>query len=304
MHWTARLYDHARAHRGVFAVRWAPLIGTTPKAVLAKGTRERWPQPYRGVLVVPGAPWDHLTDLTAAQAAVHVPAAARGQSAAFLYGLVPRAPARPQLLLPHAHQTELPVGLTRRSRHVGPQDRTTLDGIVVLTPTFWLISMARDTDDEQLFGHALDARQRRLLDPGAVGTRLESMPRVAGRRRLERVLRRLAHDGSDSVFESRVRERLLAAGLCPSPAPVPVPTTGGRTVHLDIAFPAERVAVECVGFEAHGSRMQLDRDARRENAIALTGDWLVLKLTWDRWLHDWDGFLAELLTALTARATR
>lgn len=77
-----------------------------------------------------------------------------------------------------------------------------------------------------------------------------------------------------------------------------MPTIDGRTVHFDIAFPAERVAIECVGFAAHSTRDQLDRDARRENAIARTGGWLVLKLTWDRFLHDWDGFLAELRHAL------
>lgn len=302
MHWTTRLYERARAHHGVFAARWAPAIGTTPEAVLAKAKRERWLTPYRGVVVVPGAPWDHRADLAAAQAAVRSSAAARGQSAAFLYGLTPRAPARPQLLLPHSRQTTLPVGLARRSRHVTPEDRTLVDGIVTLTPRFWLISIAGDTDEEQLFAFAIDVRQRRMVDLAEVAVRLEDMPRVAGRRRLERVLRRLAADGSDSVFESRVRARLIEAGLTPSPAPVPLQTIDGRTVHVDIAFPDARVAIECVGFKAHGSRIQLDRDARRENAMALTGDWIVLKLTWDRWLHDWEGFLAEVRHALALRS--
>lgn len=41
--------------------------------------------------------------------------------------------------------------------------------------------------------------------------------------------------------------------------------------------------------------------ARGENAMALTGGWLVLTLTWDRWLNDWDGFPAEVLSALRSR---
>jgi very-short-patch-repair endonuclease len=176
-----------------------------------------------------------------------------------------------------------------------------VDGIVVLTPTFWLISQAPDSTDDRLLALAIDARQRRLLVHDDVASRLDTMPHVPGRGRLLRVLRRLASDGSESIFETRVREKLLDAGLYPSAMPLAVPTIDGRTVHFDIAFPAQRVAIECVGLAAHSTRRQLDRDARRENAIARTGGWVVLKLTWDRFLHDWDGFLAELRHAL-ARA--
>ncbi|HEX6256663.1 MAG TPA: hypothetical protein VFZ70_12735 [Euzebyales bacterium] len=180
----------------------------------------------------------------------------------------------------------------------------TIDGIVTLTPCFWLISHAGDVGFDALLSLALDARQCRLIDFADVADRLTSMPRVAGRKRIERVLRHVQLDGSDSMFESLVRQRLAEAGLVPSAAPMPVHLPNGRTVHVDIAFPTERVAVECIGFVAHGSRRQLDRDARRENAIALGGDWLVLKLTWDRFQHDWDGFLRELMQALSARRER
>lgn len=304
MHWTADLYAYARKHRGAFALRWAPLVGTTPKTVLAKALRESWARPYRGVVMIPGAVWDHMTDLTAAQAAVPALAAARGQSAAWLYGLVPRPPARPQLLLPHAHQTRLPVGLTRRSRHLSVDDTTAVSGVVTLTPTFWLISTAGDTDHARLLSFAIDARQRRLLDIDETAARLESMPQVAGRARLLRVLQRLSHDGSDSMFESDVRARLFEAGLLPSSAPVPVTVSDGRTIHVDIAFPAAKVAVECLGFIAHSTRAQLNSDALRENALALVDEWLVLRLTVDRYRHDWDGFVAELKAALAKRTAR
>lgn len=69
-----------------------------------------------------------------------------------------------------------------------------------------------------------------------------------------------------------MRERLAAEGLTPTSAPHGVVLPGGRTVHLDIAFPDELVAIECQGHLAHRSRAQLDRDARRDNAIALAGD--------------------------------
>lgn len=114
---------------------------------------------------------------------------------------------------------------------------------------------------------ALDARQRRLLDVTELAARLATAARVPGRALAVRLLAELGRDGSDSMFESLVRERLRAAGLHPSDAPVPVRTVDGRIVHLDIAFPDERVAIECQGFVAHHSRRQLDRDARRDNSV-------------------------------------
>jgi hypothetical protein len=115
------------------------------------------------------------------------------------------------------------------------------------------------------------------------------------------VLKELDADGSDSVFEFRVRQRLHDEGFIPSSEPVPVVLASGGTVHLDVAFVRERVAIECQGFLAHSSRRQLNRDARRENAIALANQWLILKLTWDRFMHDWPAFVAELRAALDAR---
>lgn len=299
MSWS-RLYEHASRRRGVVDVRSGPHAGLTPGAILARARRERWRNPYEHVFLLPGATWDHSTDLLAAQAACRADAAARGPSAAWLYGLTHRPPARPHLLLPHHQRVRIDVGFVRRSRHLGPDDVRNSDGIVVLTPTFWLISEARDcADDDHLLAKAIDARQRRLLVYEDVGARLDTMPRVPGRARLLRVMRRLAADGSDSVFEARVRERLRDAGLAPSAGPVAAATVDGRTVHFDITFTDARVAIECVGHMAHRTRAQLNRDARRENAVARTGGWIVLKLTWDRFLHDWDGFLRELRHALT-----
>lgn len=219
----------------------------------------------------------------------------------WLYGLAHRPPARPDLLLPHSRRVRTRGLTVRRSRHVRADDRTIVDGIVVLTPAFLIISLGAHVEPDTLLSVAVDARQRRLLEIDVALARLAEMPRVPGRATVERVLRRLLTDGSDSMLESEVRGRLLAEGLRPSREPVPVALPTGRTVHLDVAFPAARVAIECQGFLAHSSRRQLDRDARRANALALHGEWTVLQLAWDRYTGDWQGFLHELRTALRAR---
>ncbi|HSJ43086.1 MAG TPA: hypothetical protein VK923_00190 [Euzebyales bacterium] len=75
-------------------------------------------------------------------------------------------------------------------------------------------------------------------------------------------------------------------------------------MHLDIAFPDARVAIECQGHVAHHAPTQLDRDARRDNVIALARDRLVLKPMWDWFTNDWAGFLTELQTAVDAPGGR
>jgi hypothetical protein len=143
---------------------------------------------------------------------------------------------------------------------------------------------------DRLRALALDARQRRLLDIVDVAVRLEEMPRIPGRARLVQVLKELDANGSD--FASSVRQRLNDEGFAPSTHPVPITAVSGETVHLDIAFIPERVAIGCQGFLARPSRRQPGSDA---------SGWLVLELTWDRYLHDWEGFVGELRAVLEAR---
>lgn len=297
-----QLYRVARTrHHGAFAIRDSPGVGLTPRQVQARAARDPWDRPYPGVVFIPGHPVDHRGHLAAAQLHLGADAAASEHSALWLYGLAPRSPARPHLLLPHARRVAARSAVVRRSRCCEASDRTSIDGISILRVPFLLLAISPRTPFDALWPIALDARQRRLFVDDELAARLDTVGRMPGRRRVEQVLARLTTDGSDSVFEAQVRERLRAAGLAPSDGPVALRAADGRTVHLDIAFVRERVAIECQGFIAHHSRRQLDRDARRDNAIALVDGWIVLKLTWDRFMHDWAGFVAEVHRALRAR---
>lgn len=251
--------------------------------------------------MIPGSTWDHRAAIAAAQQHLGERAAAGGISAVWLYGMVAKPPPVPHLILPHGlHLTTRGLAI-RRSRHVTDADRAWLHGLSVVSVPLLMASLAAHMSTDRLRTLALDARQRRLLDIVDVAVRLEEMPRIPGRGRLIRVLKELDGDDSDSVFEFRVRQRLQDEGFAPSSGPVPITLPSGATAHLDVAFAPERVAIECHGFLAHSSRRQLNRDARRENAIALANEWLILKLTWDRFISDWPAFVTELRAALEAR---
>lgn len=285
-----------------FRIGDAPQVGLTAKAVDAHAWRHGFDRPYPGVIIVPGYPADHRTLLSAVQLHLGTSAAASDLSAAWLYDLVPRPPARPHLLLPHARRVTPRGTVIHRSRYVEPTDRTMVDGISTVTPVFLMIAIAPRAEFMTLTGFGFALRQRGLLCTDALAARLDAVGRVPGRRRVLQVMAQLSGDDSDSLFESKVRDRLREAGLRPSAGPHPVVVADGRTVHLDIAFPEAKVAIECQGHVAHSTPQQMDRDARRDNAIALAGHWVVLKLTWRRFVHGWDAFLAELCRLLASRA--
>lgn len=294
----ADLYEDARKSYGAYAVRRAPDVGLTPRAVRARASRERWRQPHPGVVMIPGSVWDHRAAIAAAQQHLGERAAAGGMSAAWLYGMVAQPPPVPHLVVPHGLHLTTPGVAIRRSRHVSEADRAWLRGLSTVTVPFLMASLAAHMPTERLRALALDARQRRVLDIVDVAGRLEEMPRIPGRGRLIQVLKELDADGGHAAFAFRVRQRLHDEGFAPSSEPVPVTFASGQTVHLDIAFSPERVAIECRGFLV--PRRQQNRDVRREQAF--TGEWLVLDLTWDRFLHDWHGFVGELRAALETRS--
>jgi very-short-patch-repair endonuclease len=66
---------------------------------------------------------------------------------------------------------------------------------------------------------------------------------------------------------------------------------------LDLAFPAERIAIEVDGWAWHSDVERFRHDRRRQNALVLAG-WIVLRFTW----HDLTGrpeaVVAEIRLAL------
>ncbi|MEU8262066.1 hypothetical protein AB0C02_15750 [Micromonospora sp. NPDC048999] len=123
-----------------------------------------------------------------------------------------------------------------------------------------------------------------------------------GSRGWKRVLRvaGLADGGAESPQESRLRVRLVLAGL-PTPVTQYVVERDGRFVaRLDLAWPEWKIAVEYDGLWHHDPD-QFHRDRQRLNRL-IGEDWLVLHLTAKRFKEDFPAFLAEVRRAIRARA--
>jgi len=185
-----------------------------------------------------------------------------------------------------------------RSRTLQAFDIGEIDALPVATLARLSIDLAPHASTADLRGLLIDARQQRA-DLDAVIERVLNSTIFPGRRRLRHVLTEIAGDRVDSVFAHLVGEWLRRVGFNPVPEyPIETPT---GLVHADHALVADQIAIECDGFGAHSRRTSLNIDAKRSNGLALRPDWRVLRMTWDRWEHERDDFLAEIRAAQAAQ---
>ena len=121
-----------------------------------------------------------------------------------------------------------------------------------------------------------------------------------GLRRYRDVL--LTRDGTapaGTKFARRVGLLLESAGLPPPVYEHPVAHPDGK-YFIDLAYLTPRkVAIECIGRIGHDFDRAFEMDPVRRNCLQLTG-WLVLEITWRRFIHSPERVVAEVLQALQA----
>jgi very-short-patch-repair endonuclease len=199
------------------------------------------------------------------------------------------APAR----APHAE------GLRGHSRRVLPGDVIELRGIRVSSPTRVFFELARVLGRTQLVAVADHVTHERrgwcTLDD--LGRRARQTDRLAASRKALEALA-LADSRAESPPETALRVMLTVAGLPPSGVNHPVVALG-RRYRIDLAYVAEKVAVEFQG-EYHFTPEQGRADMSRRSALEAEG-WIVVELN-IRDLDDPRAVVARVRAAL-ARAS-
>ncbi|RAO05626.1 uncharacterized protein GUI43_04926 [Micromonospora noduli] len=243
----------------------------------------------------------HRTRCAAAARWVLPPGAAiAGRSAAALYGAAPVADHEPiDVLVPAGTRFGPVSGLVVHTGAIAATDVAVRQGIPVTTPTrtCWDLAQWLPTEDAVAVVDRL-ANQRLVALPQL---RADSRTWIGNRgwKRMARVAE-LADAGAESIPESRLRVRIVLAGV-PTPVTQFVVERDGRFLaRLDLAWPHLKVAVEYDGLW-HDDPDQFHRDRRRLNRL-LGEDWIVLHVTAKRFREDFDGFLAELRQALRSRS--
>lgn len=184
-----------------------------------------------------------------------------------------------------------------RSGRLEAADRTELRRIPVHTVERSIVDLSGRLDETSLAAIVDTALRRRLTTPGRLRRTHGRLLAAPGRSpaRLSRVLdtRTPGLEQHESPLEDRTLEVIRAAGL-PVPTPQHRVSVDGRTFRLDFAYVAERVAIECDGFDYHRTRGVFDDDRRRDNLLRVAG-WTVLRFTSH---HDDDHIVESVRAAL------
>ena len=119
---------------------------------------------------------------------------------------------------------------------------------------------------------------------------------VAARRAVD-----LSDARAESPPESRLRLAFVLAGLRPVPQHVVRDARGQFVARVDLAFPAQRLAVEYDGRGVHERDDVFARDRQRQNDLVRTG-WTVLRFTAADLRWGTTGVVAQVAAALATAA--
>jgi len=185
-------------------------------------------------------------------------------AAAYLLGLVGRAPPEPVVLTPRQRRVRGVV--TRHCRRLDRRDVTVWRGVPVTNAPRTLVDLAAELGAPELAHACHEAWVRFRTRPEQVEAVLARRPNSPGSRALRAVLRGDV-PVSLSELEARFLALLRARGL-------PLPETNRRagSKYVDCRWPERRLTVELDSYRYHGSRHAWEQDRRREREAYARGD--------------------------------
>ena len=271
---------------GVVTLRQAVACGASAGTVHRRARTGAWRRLHPSVYLAGGHRFTDEVRVRAAWLWAGDDAVVSGPAAAYWHGLLPGAPARVEVTVPRRHGSRPPPGVQLRRRDL---DAVDVVGLRDLRVTALPLTVLETAAVLPRGGEFLDrALQRYVRFP----TLHRAYCRSAGRRGFAEAGRLLvaAADRADSAAE-RLLVRILREGG----------VTGWVLGHpfgpwrIDLAFPAQKVAVEVDGWAWHVDPERFRSDRRKQNALVRDG-WDPLRFTW----HDLDGRPREVLAEIEA----
>ena len=271
----------ASGQDGVLTHAQALACGMSAGAIQRRVTNGVWQPMWRGIYRVTAAPstWRqrvHATSLWIGQTG-----ALSHDTAAALLDLEGFTPG--PLVVSSETNRRPPAGITlHRVKLLGPADKFVLNGLTVTTGPRTLLDIAGIHDRTAVERALDDALRRGLVSVAKMNWYLEG---VAGKGQSgSATLRSLMQHRSpgyvapESPLERRLW-RLLRASDLPRPIRQYTIRNRSRTVaRVDLAYPAEKIALEADGYRWHSGRQSWMRDLRRRNALTELG-WRVVHVT-------------------------
>jgi very-short-patch-repair endonuclease len=159
--------------------------------------------------------------------------------------------------------------------HLG--DVATLSGLAVSSTarTWCELGTLLTVEELVVVGDAISHRRAQGATADQLRAAVDSYPGRRGRRRLSEALE-LIDDRAESPQESRLRVRLIRAGVTGLTVNLRIPTTTGPVYRADLAFPEHRVILEYQG-DHHRELSQYRADLTRLLDLQTDG-WTVVYL--------------------------
>ncbi|WP_445168486.1 DUF559 domain-containing protein [Mycolicibacterium sp. Dal123E01] len=282
------LEDYLRRQDGVVTLAQARRSGLSEDAVRHRIRAGQWRRCGNGVYFADDRPFTSAARIRASVWSRGRLAAASGLAAAWWLGLVSSPPDIVEITVPRNSHGRAAAGTCLRRRDLAEVDVVEHRWLLVTAPALTVIEAAgrnpaiMDTALQHRveLGHLEQAHDRNRGRRGA----------AASRRLLN-----AAAGGARSEAERLMLRLLEGAGVTGWQANFAI---GGYIV--DIAFPAQRVAIEIDGWAFHSDQAAFQNDRVRQNRLALQG-WQVLRFTWLDLTQHPERVLAHIRSAVSAR---
>jgi very-short-patch-repair endonuclease len=277
---------------GVVTLAQAVAAGISPDTVQRRARDGRWTRLHPGVYLVGGHRLGGEARVRAAALWAGERATVSGPAAAFRHGMLPAAPPVVDVTLPAALHRRAGRGVRFHRHDLLPVDRVRVDGMWLSAPPLAALETALALPDGSTF---LDrALQRHVRFPTLYRAYCRHLGRPGWGR--ARALVTAAADRADSAAERLLVQILRRGGVTGWVLGFPF----GRWT-IDLAFPAQKVAVEVDGWAWHVDAERFRADRRKQNALVRDG-WDPLRFTW----HELDGqpavVLAEIVETVATAA--
>ncbi|MDH3307362.1 MAG: type IV toxin-antitoxin system AbiEi family antitoxin domain-containing protein [Acidimicrobiia bacterium] len=209
--------------------------------------------------------------------------AASHWSAAALWGLA-RAQHRSTTVVSPRWKRLKHLGIdAHESLAIDDEDLTLVSNVPVLTVERTILILGAVTGEAAVEAVLDDAIRRELTTYRSVEVCLARIA-ASGRNGVgvtRRVLqwKQQSPGESESLLETKA-VRVIAGAALPSPTRQYEVDVGSRRLRLDLAYPAERIAIELDGRTWHRSARAFQDDRERQNLLVIDG-WEILRFTWD-----------------------
>jgi very-short-patch-repair endonuclease len=276
----AALLTLAATQHGLVGDAQAVKLGFSASMIRRRIRSGEWSRPLPRVLRCVGAPDSGRQAAMAAAIWAGPEAVVSHATAGVLWGLDGITTRRVHVTIPLCHNLRSPLVTVHRTSTFDPSEHTLIHDIPVTGVTRTLIDVAGSLPRDALELAIEDAFRRRLTSPDQLRRRFVEL--AGNGRSGSGVLRELLDSRGDaaptgSALEVEL-ERLLVRGGLPRPVRQHAITHSGRTIHVDLAYPDRRLAIELDSLRWHTGRAKLDNDAERRNLLH-SADWALVTVT-------------------------